>query len=290
VFVIKQNGGAGLNKFILFVLIPCFIIYADKVYDKNKKANKLYEQGKYEDALEIYHDALLESPENKKLSMNKGSAHYRLEEYDKAQESYERSLSVEDQKTRAELLYNMGNVLNKQGDRLASSGSPEAMEKYKAARDSYINSLDIDPDDRDAKWNLQLTQMKIKEMEKQQQQNKDNKDNKDKRDQKDQDKQQKEKQDNNKDKHDQEKDQQQEQKKQEKDREKKQQQQDRQKQEEEQKKAGEKPQPKPEKSKEDMKKEEAMRLLMQYADDADELNKPKKKAAVIKGKKTEKDW
>ena len=63
-----------------------------------------------------------------------------------------------------------------------------------------------------------------------------------------------------------------------------------QKQDEEKKNTEEKPEPRPEKSKEDMKKEEAMRLLMQYADDADELNKPKKKAAVIKGKKSEKDW
>jgi tetratricopeptide (TPR) repeat protein len=269
--------------------MTCFIIYADKVYTQNKKANKLYEQGNYDDALEIYHDALLESPENKKLSMNKGSAYYQLEEYEKAKENYERALSVEDQKAKASLLYNMGNVLNKQGDQLASSGSQEAMEKFKAARDSYIHSLDIDPNDKDAKWNLQLTQMKIKEMEKQQQQqqNKDNKDNKDQKDRKDQDKQQ---QDRNKDKQDQKKDQRQDKDKQDKEKEKKQQQQNQQKQEEEKKQSEEKPAPKPEKSEEEMKKEEAMRLLMQYADDADELNKPKKKAAVIKGKKSEKDW
>jgi len=51
------------------------------------------------------------------------------------------------------------------------------------------------------------------------------------------------------------------------------------------------PQPQPQPSKEDMKKEEAKRLIMQFADDADSLNKPpKKEAGAGKMGKPEKDW
>jgi tetratricopeptide (TPR) repeat protein len=267
-----------LNKVALLLLIINSCLFADEVYSKNKKANKLYEQKKYAEALSVYEEALLESPENKKLSMNKGSTLYRLEDLEKAEESYKGALSVEDQKARADLLYNMGNLLNAQGDQLAMSGGSQAMEKFKAARDSYIKALDLKPSDQDAKWNLEITQQKIKQLEKQQQQQQKNQDNKDKQNQNkdqnqkgDKNKQDQKKEDQEKDKKDQQDKQQQDKK-------------------DEQKKEQQKQPPKPQKSEEDMKKEEARRLLAQYADDANELNKPKKKILVGKAKKPEKDW
>ncbi len=273
-----------MNKSILVLLFISVSLLADAVYNKNKKANRLYEQGKYEEALSVYEDALLESPEEKKLSMNKGSALYRLEDYDGAEESYNNALSIENNKARADLYYNMGNIRNMQGDRLMQMGDQQAMEKYKTARDNYIKSLDLKPHDRDAKWNLQITQEKIKQLE-QQQKNKDNQDQQNKDQQNKQD-QKKDQQQNKNDKQDQQKQQKEQQdKEQEKDK-NKQQQNNR----EDQDKEKQKPKPQPRKSEEDMKKEEALRLLRQYADDDKELNKPNKKMKVLTGKKPEKDW
>ncbi len=161
-----------MNKTLSILIIIVTSLFADEVYNKNKKANKLYEQGKYAEALSIYEKALLESPGNKKLSMNKGSAQYKLQQFDKAEESYKNALSIENQKARAELLYNMGNVLNMQGDQLAQQGNQEAMEKYKAAKESYIKALEIEPSDMDAKWNLEITQQKIKKQKQQQEKQK----------------------------------------------------------------------------------------------------------------------
>ncbi len=268
-----------MNKLLLFLLFLCCAVSADAVYDKNKKANKLYEQGKYEEALSLYEEALLESPDEKNLAINKGSALYRLQDFAGAQESYKNALSVEDKKARADLHYNMGNVYNMHGDQLAASGNQEAMEKYKAARDSYIKSLDLNARDRDAKWNLQLTQMKIKQMEQQKKQQQNNKDQQDK-DKQNQDQNKDGKQDN-KDKDKQQKDQQDNEKKENENKQQEQKKEDQQ----------EKPQPKPKESeKKDMEKEEAMRLLRQYADDDKELNKPQKKMKALMGKKPEKDW
>jgi tetratricopeptide (TPR) repeat protein len=160
------------------VFVLGFCLSADEVYTKNKRANKLYEQENYEKALSIYEEALLESPENKKLSINKGSAQFRMHDLDKAEESYKDALSIDDQDARADLHYNMGNLFNAQGDQQMMTGGQDAMEKLKAARDSYIKALDIRPSDADAKWNLEITQQKIKQLEKQQKQNKDKKDNK----------------------------------------------------------------------------------------------------------------
>lgn len=107
---------------------------------------------------------------------------------------------------------------------------------------------------------------KIKEVEKQQQQQNDQKQN-DKQQKQDQ-KQQEQNQKRKNDKQDQEQ-----QQNQQKEEDKKEQQQDAQEQ----------------KSDEDMKKEEARRIIELYADDADSLNKPTKKA-VGKQRQPEKDW
>ncbi|MBD3343950.1 MAG: tetratricopeptide repeat protein, partial [Chitinivibrionales bacterium] len=204
----------------LLILLSFFAVSlrADDVYRKNRKANKLYKEGKYEEALRLYEDALLEAPGNPALKMNRGSASYKLKKFDQAEEDYMSALSQEDVEARADLHYNLGNILYRQGQQLMQRGQPQASEKFKLALENYIKTLDIDPNDQDAKWNLQLTQEMIKQLEKQQQkdqnkqdknkdQDKQNKQNKqdqknknkdDKKEQQDQKNKQQEKQDQQK--------------------------------------------------------------------------------------------
>lgn len=284
-FAGKKHGGADLNNTVFIIILAAAVsLSADEVYTKNKKANTLYDAGKYEEALKLYEDALLESPGNKKLQINKGSALYRLGQLDKAEESYKNSQTIEDQKARAAALYNLGNTYNSEGDQLATAQNQQAMEKYKAARDSYIKALDVRPNDKDAKWNLQVTQMKIKQMEQQQKQQQQNDKNQDKQDKNKQQNQDQNKKDNKQDQQQQNKEQQNKEQKEQQD------QQQQQKQDQQQDQNKEKPAPQPQDQKKEMEKQEALQLLMQYSDDAKDLNKPQKKMKVIGQKKPEKDW
>jgi Ca-activated chloride channel homolog len=272
----------------LCVCCLAFSAYSDELYSKNKKANSLYQSKNYDGALKSYDNLILEFPAEQKLKMNKGSAQYRLGDFDKAEEAYGQTKEIKDKKALAALYYNLGNAQFMQGERLGAQNGQQAMEKYKAALENYIKSLDVRPSDRDAKWNVQLAQKKIKQMEQQQQkqqnnkdnkQNKDNKDqNQDSQDKKKQDKQDKNKQDQNKDqknKEDKKQDQQQDQK------------QDQNKKDQEK----QKPEPTPQQQKqEDMKKDEAKRIIEQFSDDDKELNKKPDKIGVAGQKKVEKDW
>jgi len=159
---------------LIFILITAGVVTADEVYSKTKAANNLYKQGKYEEALKLYEDALLLSPSENNLKMNKGSAQYQLHDYDGAEKSYEGALSAKDKKTRAIAHYNMGNILVRKGDQMMQQGNNQAQEDYKKALDHYIQSLDLNPSDHDAKWNLQLAHQRIKlaQQQQQQQQNK----------------------------------------------------------------------------------------------------------------------
>ena len=259
--------------------------FADELYSKNKKANSLYQSKNYDGALKSYDNLILEFPAEQKLKMNKGSSLYRLGDFDKAEEAYGQAKEIKDQKALAALYYNLGNAQFMEGERLGAQNGQQAMEKYKAALENYIKSLDVRPSDRDAKWNVQLAQKKIKQMEQQQKQqnNKDNKPNKDNKD-RNQDSQDKKKQDNKK--QDQNKDQ-----KNKEDKKQDQQQQNQQQDQNKKDQEKQKPEPTPQQQKqEDMKKDEAKRIIEQFSDDDKELNKKPEKIGVAGQKKVEKDW
>jgi Ca-activated chloride channel family protein len=240
------------------VTIPAFNGFTDEVYSKNKKGNELYKKGSYEDALKQYDDALLLAPSDTLLKMNKGSSLYRLGKFDDAEAEYNAALSQKNKKKQADAHYNLGNIQFKQGDALSQSGGQGAMDKYKSALQHYITALDLQPYNKDAKWNIELAQRRIKLQEQQNQQNTDNKDNKDNKDKQKQDQQNKDKK--NQDKKDQEK-KDQDKKDQEKNKQD-QKQQDQQQQNQDQKDQKQQPQPQP----------------------------PEKKGLLLKMKKPEKDW
>jgi hypothetical protein len=284
----EKRGEIIIGFFTLFLLtIGCLSgLFADELYTKNKAAASHYNKGNYDEALKSYDNLILEFPQEPKLKMNKGSAQFKLNDFDKAEESYNSATSTKDKKALADLYYNLGNTQYMQAEQMASKGDKKAMDKYKAALENYIKSLDVRPSDKDAKWNVQLVQKKIKQQQQQQQQQQNNKDNKQNKDNKDQKQQQNNKDQDQKNKQDQNK------KDQNKQDNKKQDQQNKdQNQNQDQKKEQQKPEPTPQQQKqEDMKKEEAKRIIEQFSDDEKDLNKKPEKIGIMKNKNIEKDW
>lgn len=265
--------------FVLLLLIfsPSTTIFADEVYSKNRQGNNLYQKGNYEEALKKYDDALLVAPTDTLLRMNRGSTLYRLNRLDEADSAYAGAISVKNKWKRADAHYNLGNIQFKEGDMLMQSGGQGAGEKYKSALQNYIAALDLRPSDKDAKWNIELTQRRIKQQE-QQQKNQDKQDKKQNQNKQNQNQDKNNKQDKDKNQNDQNN----------KDRNK----QDQQKQNSENDKQQQQPpKPQPQDSKDAMKKKEAERIIAQFADDADTLNKPPKKQGFgLRMHKPEKDW
>lgn len=287
-----------IKHLLLIVITAAVHSYSDETYSKNKRGNNLYKNKEYKEALKVYDDALLLSPSDSRLKMNKGSTHYQLGEFDKAEEAYNAALSSENKQQRADAHYNMGNILFREGVQMYQQGPQQALEKFKSAYDHYVKSLEIRPSDTDTKWNLQLAHHVMKQLEQQQQQqqqqdqNKDqnNKDDKNKQDQnknnqnqdqKDQQQQQDKKEDQNK--QDQNKDQQ----KQDEQKQDQQNQQDQKDQKEQQQKQMQQSEMK---EQQDLKKEEAKRIIEMYADDADTLNKPMTKQKAAGSRQPLQDW
>jgi len=118
---------------------------------KVKEGNEYFLQENYQEALLRYNDAQLDDPVSPEIVFNMGDVFYRQRKYKEAVEAFAKSMERGDRALEAKAFYNVGNSLFQQG-RLR-----EALEAYKQA-------IERDPDDEDAKYNLEYTERKMKEM------------------------------------------------------------------------------------------------------------------------------
>jgi len=128
-----------------------------------KEGNKLFSGGQYGKALVKYTDAQLKSPDEPRLHYNIGTVLYKQKKFDRAAESFKKVISLADEKDlKQKAWYNLGNSRFRQA---VSAGDAELLGK---AVDAYTEALKIDPNDKDAKYNLEVAR-KMFELKKEQQ-------------------------------------------------------------------------------------------------------------------------
>jgi tetratricopeptide (TPR) repeat protein len=165
--VTKLDNISGINRFqvgtILIISVYITLMqttagFSQSIRSKVNEGNSQYNEEKYEEALNNYQDALLDDPKHDIVTFNQGDALYKLEKYENAIESYQKVIGSSDLKIESQAHYNIGNAYFKQ-------------DKLQESIESYIKALDLNPDDQDVKYNLELARAKLKEMaDKQQQQ------------------------------------------------------------------------------------------------------------------------
>ena len=138
-------------------LVVCGATVGDPVASKSAEALEHYQRGEYDQALQLYRDALLDRPDAPELHFNVGDALFKRGEYDQALREFERVLSAEEKKIQAQAHYNMGNSFFQQ----------QAFEQAVAA---YKQALELDAADEDTKVNLELALEKLQEQQQQQEQ------------------------------------------------------------------------------------------------------------------------
>lgn len=141
-----------------------FSAFSQNVKKELIKGNSAYKENKYDAAENEYRDALKKADNNVIADYNLGNALYKKDKADEAIKSYDNAIAHTDDNTiKQEAYYNKGVAYQK------AKKLPECITAYK-------NALLLNPNDEDARQNLQRA---LKEQEKQQQQNpKQNKDQK----------------------------------------------------------------------------------------------------------------
>ena len=125
-------------------------LYGESLYSTIEKGSTLYQGEQYDEALKSFVDAQIESPENSQLKYNIANAHFNMKNYEEAIKNYQDvAATAQDIQLEEKSLYNIGNCKYRQGM------LEESVEYYKKA-------LDLDPNDQDAKYNLEFVREEIK--------------------------------------------------------------------------------------------------------------------------------
>ncbi len=146
---------------ILLMLLSPTSLHAFGTIGQIREGEHLYEQGKYNEALQKFLQAEKKQPNDPRLQYNLGNTYHQLERYDEAAKAFSRIPSG-DPKLQEKSLYNQGNNLYRQGS-------------LENAVRSYEEALKLDPKDDDAQFNLDFVK-KMLEQKKEQEKNQENKD------------------------------------------------------------------------------------------------------------------
>ena len=166
-----------MKRLLPLVLVSAFALAAcgPSAQRLNNQGNEAFYNQDFEAALTAYQEAQVDSPELAEPHYNAANAHYRQGAYEPALQEIEQALIKEEGNLTQHSLYNLGNTFFQS-------------EQYEQAIEAYKDALRLNPDDVQAKQNLelalrQLQQQQQQEQQQQEQQQNDQRQNNDQQDQ-----------------------------------------------------------------------------------------------------------
>ncbi len=184
---------ANVTAYRIIVATICMTILSPSLFGQEereyiRKGNRLYKKSEYAGSEGMYRRAQDNTKSSGDAVFNLGNSLYKQKRYGEASGEFIRSAQAAegDSLKQADGFYNLGNSLLKE-------------QKFSESIDAYINSLKLNPDNLQAKYNLAYAQDQLKKQQQEQQQQQNQNQNQDK------DKQQDQNKDKQQDKKDQEK-------------------------------------------------------------------------------------
>lgn len=121
----------------------------------NGEANRAYNAGDYQAALDTYRRANVERPDLTEINYNEGNTLHRMGQFARAVSESQRAAAEGTNDTRFRAYYALGNHYARQ-------------DKWREAYESYRNALILSPADLDAKYNLEVALRRLTEQQEQQ--------------------------------------------------------------------------------------------------------------------------
>ncbi len=157
-----MNAGRTTYNFIL--MAACMLLLSSNLMGQEereyiRKGNKLYKKSEFAGSEGMYRRAQEQDKPFEDAGFNLGDALYKQGRYGEAAGEFTKAAAASEENTikQSEGLYNLGNSLLKE-------------QKYAESIGAYINSLKLNPDNIQAKYNLAWAQDQLKKQEEQQQQ------------------------------------------------------------------------------------------------------------------------
>ena len=164
-----------------------------KIAYSAKDAETLFQKGNYPTTADAYRQAAESAPQDSRFRYDQGESLYRTGDFEGAAQAFSKTLSSGDLTLQQRAYYNLGNSHFRLGESQMKDDPKKTVTTWESAVKDYQNALDLNSRDPDARYNLNLTQIRLdelkKKLEQQQQQQQNQSQNQDQKnqDQKDQD-------------------------------------------------------------------------------------------------------
>jgi Ca-activated chloride channel family protein len=152
-----------MKKHLVFIPILLLAVVAlagcgQSAETLNNKGNEAFADQDYEGALTAYLGAQEDAPEMAEPHYNAANSHYRMEDYQQAQQEIERALVAEESQQALDQhsYYNLGNTFFQ-------------AQQFEPAIQAYKEALRLNPDDLEAKQNLELALRQLQQQQEQDQ-------------------------------------------------------------------------------------------------------------------------
>ena len=153
-----------MKKLLIFIPVLLLAVFAlagcgQSAETLNNKGNEAFAAQDYEGALTAYLGAQEDVPEMAEPHYNAANSHYRMEDYQQAQQEIEQALVGEESQEALDQssYYNLGNTFFQ-------------AQQFEPAIEAYKEALRLNPDDLQAKQNLELALRQLQQQEQEDQQ------------------------------------------------------------------------------------------------------------------------
>jgi len=128
---------------------------------------KAYHDGRFDESLSAYRDAVKSDPDDHRLQFNVGAAAYKAGDFGAASEAFAHALAAEADPVKEQSFYNLGNAQYRLGEATRATNPQSTAQAWRQAIASYEEALRIDDADADARFNRDYVKKKLEELEKQ---------------------------------------------------------------------------------------------------------------------------